>query len=388
MKISILNPNLSCNGLGRSYLLAKILQRSFEVEIVGPQMGTEIWRPVFADKEITYEAVCPSSRFQKYTKFQEVYSRISGDVIYADGPLLMSYGVGLLHAALTKKPLVLDIDDWQLGFRKAAMAEMSTMEKLSYLCRSALTWYRESSYWNIYLFEKLVPLADQLTVANTFLKHAFGGSIIYHARDTEAFNPEKYDKNQYRYSYGIDSSSKVVMFFGTPRRHKGIEDLIEAISLVEDNRVMLVLVGIDDKDPYAAEIKAQAETVLANRFKGFGMQPFDRIPEFLSMADVVAIPQRYSTSSVGQTPAKVFDAMSMAKPVIATDVGDMRDILKGCGWVVEPQQPALLARSILEAIGDPEHAESMGNRARRKCIERYSWNAMEPLLNGIFEKYR
>ena len=388
MKISILNPNLSLNGLGRSYLLAKILQRSYEVEIVGPQMGTEIWRPVFSDKEITYKAFSPSSRFQKFTKFQEVYSRISGDVIYAGGPLLMSYGIGLVQAALTKKPLVLDIDDWQLGFRKAAIAEMSTTEKLSYLCRSALTWYRESSYWNVNFFEKLVPLADQLTVASTFLKHAFGGTIIYHARDTEAFNPDRYNKNQYRHNYGISTSSKVVMFFGTPRKHKGIEDLTEAISLVDDNRVMLVLVGINDEDPYAAKIKAQAETVLGDRFKGFGMQPFDRIPEFLAMADVIAIPQRYSTSSVGQTPAKVFDAMSMAKPVIATDVGDMRDILKGCGWVIKPQQPALLAMSILGAIGNPEHAELMGNRARRKCIERYSWNAMEPLLNGMFEKYQ
>ena len=46
MKISILTPDLSHNCLGRAYLLAKILQRRYEVEIVGPMFGEGIWESV------------------------------------------------------------------------------------------------------------------------------------------------------------------------------------------------------------------------------------------------------------------------------------------------------------------------------------------------------
>ena len=42
MKISILSPDLSQNCLGRAYLLAKILQSHYEVEIIGPVFGNGI----------------------------------------------------------------------------------------------------------------------------------------------------------------------------------------------------------------------------------------------------------------------------------------------------------------------------------------------------------
>jgi len=46
MKISILTPDLSQNCLGRAYLLAKILQRHYKVEIIGPMFGEGIWESV------------------------------------------------------------------------------------------------------------------------------------------------------------------------------------------------------------------------------------------------------------------------------------------------------------------------------------------------------
>jgi glycosyltransferase involved in cell wall biosynthesis len=44
-------------------------------------------------------------------------------------------------------------------------------------------------------------------------------------------------------------------------------------------------------------------------------------------------------ATVGQIPAKLFDAMAMAKPIVATDVNDFAGILDGCGLVVKPGMP-------------------------------------------------
>jgi len=119
----------------------------------------------------------------------------------------------------------------------------------------------------------------------------------------------------------------------------------------------------------------------------FGTQPFTKIPEFLSMADVVVIPQRDNIATKGQVPAKVFDAMAMAKPVVATGVSDLAEILEDCGWITEPQNPEKLAQTISAVLRDLPQAENMGKKARKKCIEKYSWRALEKDLVAIFQKY-
>jgi len=117
------------------------------------------------------------------------------------------------------------------------------------------------------------------------------------------------------------------------------------------------------------------------------LQPFEKVPEFLAMADVVVIPQKRTFATLGQVPAKVFDAMAMAKPIIATNVSDLAEILNGCGWIVEPENPEQLAKTIQYVLDHPDKAAEMGQKARQKCIEKYSWDTMEKILIKTFRNY-
>jgi glycosyltransferase involved in cell wall biosynthesis len=54
---------------------------------------------------------------------------------------------------------------------------------------------------------------------------------------------------------------------------------------------------------------------------------------------------------------------------------------------VEPENPEQLAEKIQYVLDNPEEAEAMGSKARQKCIEKYSWDAMEEILLKVFEKY-
>ena len=387
MKISILSPDLSNNCLGRAYLLAKILQRRYEVEIAGPIFGDEIWQPVVDDKSITYKSVKIVGRFKPYLQIRELAQKIDGDVIYASKPLFTSFGIGLLIKVVQKKPVILDIDDWEMGFRKESTKNLSLFRSIKSLVSSGLFFYGMGSYWNILFMEKLVCFSNEITVSNTFLKDKFGGTIVYHGRDTEAFDPKRFNRDLVRKKYGIEKTKKIIMFFGTPRPHKGIEDIIKAVSLIKDQNVVLVVVGIDDRDQYSKNLAKTTEKVLGRRFKGFGLQPFETVSEFLAMADVVVIPQRKNFSTMGQMPAKVFDAMAMAKAIIASNISDLPKILDGCGWVVKPENPKELAEKIQYVLNNPEEAEEMGNKARQKCIEKYSWNAMEEIFLKVFKKY-
>ena len=386
MKISILTPDLSHNCLGRAYLLAKILQRHYEVGIVGPAFGDGIWEPVADDKGITYKSVKIRGRFKPYWQIKELAKKIDGDVVYASKPLFTSFGIGLLKKLFNNKPLILDIDDWQMGFMKENYSNLSFTHRFYYLAASALYFYNMGSYWNNLFGEKLSHLADEITVSNNFLKEKFSGTIVWHGRDTEAFDPAKFDKHLLREKYQIEKTKKVVMFFGTLRPHKGIEDLINAINSIKNQDVVLVIVGID-RDHYSQNLVKLGKEILGDGFKGFGLQPFEKVPEFLAMADIVVIPQNKNFATVGQVPAKVFDAIAMAKPIIATNISDLPEILDGCGWIVEPENTEQLADTIQYILNNPEEAKEMGWKARQKCIDKYSWDAMDKVLVEVFEKY-
>ena len=79
--------------------------------------------------------------------------------------------------------------------------------------------------------------------------------------------------------------------------------------------------------------------------------------------------------------------MAMAKPIIATNVSDLPEILNGCGWIVEPNNPKQLAKTIEYVLENRKEAEKMSTKARKKFINEYSWNAIEKIMINIFKKY-
>ena len=384
MKISVLTPDLSHNCLGRAHLLAKVLQRHYEVEIIGPIFGDGVWSPVADDKSIEYKSVKIYGSLKPYGQIKKLVKKITGDVIYASKPVFSSFGVGLLKKLINNTPLILDIDDWEMGFVKERCCNLSFSRRFKSLLGSFVYLYSMDSYWNNLFGEKLANLADKITVSNIFLQKKFGGEILWHARNTDFFNPERFDKDLIRQNYEIDKHKKVVIFLGTPRSHKGIEDLIKAVTMIKNPEIMLVIVGIDDKNQYCKNLVKIAKKMLNKKITVFGVQPFEKCPELLAMADIVAIPQRKKFATVGQMPVKVIDAMAMAKPIIATDVCDLPKVLDECGWIVEPENAMELAKAIEYVLDNPNEAEEKGLKARQECIEKYSFDAIEKVLVKMF----
>lgn len=387
MKISLLSADLSSNCLGRTYLLAKVLQRNYDVEIVGPVLGDKIWQVVVQDKSIQYKSVKLKGVIRPYWQILRLVNKIDGDVVYANKNLFTSFGVGILVKIFKGKPLVLDIDDWQMGFMSNALKNKTFVWQFAYLVRSVVQLYKLNSYWNSLICEKLSYLADDITVSNIFLKKKFGGTIIFHGRNTEIFNPKRFDVNGIKEKYKINKSKKVIMFCGTVRKHKGLEDLIEAVNKLRNKDVMLVIVGVDLKDKYCKSLINNIRMTTDKEFKWYGIQPFEKVPEFLAIADAIVIPQEKNLATEGQFPAKIFDAMSMAKPIISTNVNDISGVLDGCGIIIESGDVNNLTKSIEYILNNHDKAKEMGIRARKKCIEKYNLDVMEKLLKSVFDKY-
>jgi len=65
--------------------------------------------------------------------------------------------------------------------------------------------------------------------------------------------------------------------------------------------------------------------------------------------------------------------MAMAKPIIATNVSDISEILNGCGWIIETENPRQLAETIQYVYEHPIETKEKGEKAREKCKREYSW---------------
>jgi glycosyltransferase involved in cell wall biosynthesis len=376
MKISILSPNLSGNELGRAYDLGRLLHTKYEVEIIGPMAGKEIW--------VTHRhhSVIPV----KPGRVRHLSSMANGDIILASKPLLSSFGVALMQKLMHRKPLILDIDDWQLGMVKSFYSGLSPAGRLSRLATDVAGIAHNFSYWNNWACERLVFLADEVLVSNHWLQKRFGGTIIWHPRRADIFDPDLYDRDSLRHERSFNSDDKIIMFSGTPRPHKGIAELIDAVAAISDRRVKLVIVGLVG-DYYSNLYQRMASKKLAGRFFGFGGVSFKELPRWISCADLVVLPQKTDPAALGQIPAKVFDAMAMAKPIISTDLCDLGDILRGCGWIIKPHRLADLKGTIQEVLADPERAHHMGEKARQRFQRHYSFQQMEKRLLHLMSKY-
>jgi glycosyltransferase involved in cell wall biosynthesis len=369
VKVSVLAADLSDNATGRADLLARLLSPRYDVEVVGPRFGADVWMPA-------REGTIPqrSVRVGRYPGFAQrvpsLLELVDGDVLIASKPRPTSFGLGLLARARRRRPLVLDIDDWEVGFFSRSGFWGRVGRAFNLANPNGLPW--------TWLAERLVPRADAITVASRFLERRFGGTLLPHVRDTDAWDPSLYDRAAARERLGV-GTGKVVMFLGTPRGHKGVDDLVEAVGSLGPG-VVLALVGVDPARSGAPRWSASSHV------RVIGEIPFDDVPRYLVAADVVAVPQRDTTDTVGQVPAKLFDAMALGRPIVSTSVSMIPEILEGCGVVVDPGDVSALAGAIKRLLDNPDEAATLGRRARERCDAHYSFRVARATLFPLLEK--
>jgi glycosyltransferase involved in cell wall biosynthesis len=371
LRVSILAFDLSDNATGRADLLARLLAPRYRVHVVGPRFGSALWGPA-RDTKLERREI-EGARYPRFAGRLGALARLAdGDILYASKPRATSFGVGLLARAQRRRPLVLDIDDWELGFFLRGGPWGTLGRALNLSNPNGLPW--------TWLMERLAGRADALTVGSRFLERRFGGTLLPHVRDTEAWDPARYDREAARAALGA-GHRRVVMFLGTPRGHKGVDDLVAAVATLGDD-VMLAIVGADP----AGEAARRWRSVPSVRV--FGEIGFDDVPRWLVGADVVAVPQRATADTVGQVPAKIFDAMALARPVVSTHVSMIPEILDGCGLVVPPGDVRALAGALRRLLDDPAEAAALGQRARVRCEAAYSFRAARETLFPLFESLR
>lgn len=162
------------------------------------------------------------------------------------------------------------------------------------------------------------------------------GSIFYLMNRAEA-----------RRSLGVAMDSKLVVFTGRLVAVKGICELIEAVARLSATRQDLELAIIGD-GPLEAELRTRStEAGIANKVRFLGAQSPQTVARWLAASNLFCLPS-YSEGY----PNVVLEALATGRPVVASNVGGVPEILDAdCGIMVPPADAAALTAGIQQALG-------------------------------------
>jgi glycosyltransferase involved in cell wall biosynthesis len=386
IKISILVSDLSGSGAGRwgldgsrPFLISRALSLAgYQTEIVGLSDGLSTYQNL----EQPIRIVQRKRGMGLWRSLQQVINASRGDILYAYKPKPTSFGLALAARKLQQKPLLLDIDDWEMSWYGGDCYKYSFSFRQfgrDFLKPNGALRNPDHPLYLQWL-ESWVKQADCITTHNTFLQTRFGGQWLPNGKDVHLFNPDHYDSERSRQELGL-SNYRVLMFPGAPRPYKGVEDVLKALDILNEPDLKLVIVGGSPYDDYDSKLHRKWGKHLIQLPK----TAYHEMPSRIAAAHVLMVPQRDDPATRAQFPLKITDGMAMAKPVLATRVGDITKILGDTGFLVDADAPEAIASTIRHIFENYDAALAKGRQARERCKTEFSIEKMSTILGSIFD---
>ncbi len=182
-------------------------------------------------------------------------------------------------------------------------------------------------------------------------------------------------RQEARERLGLPQDEKIALYVGHLFEVKGVNVLFEAHTGLRSGE-KIYFVGGTDEDIEAFRQKwraagSPASVVIAGR------KPHQDIPLWLRAADVLVIPNtaKEAAGAVESSPSKLMEYMASGRPIVASDVPGIRDVLdESMGFYCEPDNPDALARAIGAALSDDAEAERRA-AAARQAARGLGWDA-------------
>ena len=270
---------------------------------------------------------------------------------------------------------MMDVDDEELAFVK--MTEPIPWMSVHDRDVAWPTWKEITGPRWTQLAVGAVDAFDGTTVSNECLKKVYGGEVIPHARDEIVFDPENFNKASCKRNLGISPSHKVIIFLGTPRRHKGVIEISSIVRRISQEKFVFLIVG----DMADEELRLQVEREAGPNLKMMPNQPFSQIPSLLAAADFcLLLQERDSRVSNYQMPAKLTDALAMKIPVLASEVPPLTSMFDAGVLIPMPLHDE--EKTLLDLMQDASVLTQLQDRERSYFLAHMSFSAAGDVLKG------
>ena len=191
----------------------------------------------------------------------------------------------------------------------------------------------------------------------------------------------------------------MILYAGTFQPYEGLDLLVRAIGLIVRNRpsAHLVIVGgsagfahgrVGAARKSASCSPSFSETGVADHVTFTGRIPHAEVKDMYAMADVVAYPRRLTRTTALTTPLKPLEAMAMAKPVVASDVPPMRELVSGRAdrrAVPRRRRGRSRVECIASSLRNSALREQLGSGAREWVVRERQWPTLVAQIQDVYQ---
>jgi len=189
------------------------------------------------------------------------------------------------------------------------------------------------------------------------------------------------------------SDRPLVVYAGHLYAWKGVDVLLEALAEVPEADGLIV--GGHAKEPDLARVRALADKLgIGSRVRFTGLVDPPDVRALLSQASVLVLPNPASAISTRFTsPLKLFEYMAARRPIVATDLPAMREVLTPDvnAILVAPGSAPALSAGIRRVLSDPELVVRLSEAAATAVLD-YTWDRraerLEALLGSVVGERR
>lgn len=182
---------------------------------------------------------------------------------------------------------------------------------------------------------------------------------------------------------GAEREKGELLFVGHVVKTKGVYELVEACSQIENVRLKLIGKVFTETKQGLIDIAQKRDN--GSWLEFVGEIPHKEVLKQMSVCDMFVLP----TYSEG-FPNVILESMACGCPIIASDVGAIREMLdidnKPCGVIIQPQQTGEVIDAILSLKDNEELKKSFGLRAAIRIREQYCVDVVCNQLESIWQK--
>jgi len=196
-------------------------------------------------------------------------------------------------------------------------------------------------------------------------------TVVPNGVDVEWFKPQP-RKEQVATALGLHGGT-VFGFVGSFYHYEGLPFLLEAFPALRRQLpdARLLLVGAGEDEP----LMRRTATGLEQSVVFAGQVPHDRVRDFYSLVDVFVCPRRRMRLTELVTPLKPLEAMAMGRPVLASDVGGLAELIEDdvTGLLFHAESAQSLVAQAARIGGDATLRRRLGAGARTHVERARSW---------------